>query len=624
MASTERTMIRCCTLPVVAWLAIACSRDNTQIATLSAATVPLGGIGDSTVTTRRLEVDSGRILYSAPSRDGRFMSGLDFKTGNVAIRDLGTGEIRLLTTAADWSTTYREAEAPIMSPNGKLVVYAWQNDAPSYDYELRLIGTDGVGERVLVRPNAAFREEYPLDWTPDSRSVLAALYGKDGGVQLALVSVAGGAVKVLRSFDWRGPTSAKISPDGAWIAYDFQPDQRRDAHEVFLMRLSDGREARVTSDGVPKSVIGWSANGDGVFYQTRRNDAVTIWYAPLREGRAAGPARVMRSDLWGADVRGIANGTLYYSVSDVRQAIYDVGVDLDRGRIVAPPTTIASGTFMRGPAPWSPDGHQIAFVRVLDGQRFALIIRDVASGQERELPLRLQYGEVTQWLPDGRAVLMRAWQRNQWASFRVDLASGKAELLTPLTGGERVELSRDGRTEYRTRNLGAPLDSGVVLVRNLATGAERELYRGGQVFGPRLSPDGKTLAFVREAADSSVSCCGTFAGQAKGLQLVVMPASGGNVRVLFTGGVGPASLNWSADGRDIVFGGGERTTGGTTFHLSVVTVATGHVQKLLSQRDQTGGPRLSPDGRHVTFWNTVGGKTRELWAMEKLPGGPSR
>jgi Tol biopolymer transport system component len=601
-----------------------CSRDRSQISTLSAATMEKVGIGDSAVTLRRLGVDSGQFMPWAPSSDGRLMSGLDFETGNVAIRDLRTGDIRRLTTAANWNTSSREGEAPLISPDGRLVAYAWQNDAPSFDYELRVVGTDGSGERVLVKPNAVFVEEYPVDWAPDGRGILTLLYGRDNSARLALVSVADGGVRVIRSFDWRAPGLAKFSPDGSWIGYDIQTDEQRDGREIVLIRVNDGRETRLTSDGQPKFVVGWSSAGDGVFYRTRRDDASTIWFAPVRDGRAAGSPRLVRSDLWGAQILGTARGTLYYTVSDVRQAIYNVAVDLDAGRAIAPPAPMVTGTFVRGPAAWSPDGRHVAFVRLLDAQRFALILRDPVAGEERVMPLRLQYGEVVKWSPDGKSVLLRARQRDRWGSYRVDLATGKAELITSLGGGEQLDLSADGKTEYRTRNLQAPLDSGVVVVTDRASGAERVLYHGPQVLGPRLSPNDSLLAFVRSVSDSANGCCVPFGSQGKSLQLVTMPTAGGEPRVLYTGGVGPLSLNWTADGRRILFGGRELIGGKPMFHLTVVNVATGRMQRLLTQQEQTGGPRLSPDGRHVTFWNTVGGKRHELWAMENLPGGPRR
>jgi len=609
---------------------VACSKDHSQVATASAATVGVRGLGDSAVTVRRLAVDSGQFLPWAPSTDGRLMAGLDFKTGNVVVQDMRTGERRILTSGAVWDKTNVEGEAPIISPNGKLVAYAWQNDAPTYDYEVRIVGIDGKGERVLLKPNAAIREEYPLDWTPDSRALLADLSGRDGSTQLVLADVTSGRVKVVRSFDWRGHGNAKFSPDGSWIAYDMQPDEQRDGREIVLLRAANGHESRVTNDGVYKRFVGWAAGGEGLFYRTARGETSTIWHVPLRDGGAVGPPQVVRSDLWGVTPLGVARGTLYYTVSDVRQSIYTVPVALEAGHTSAPPTAAVSGTSLRGPAAWSPDGRRIAFVR-LDEQRLTLVIRDPVAGDERALPLRLQYGFVLKWMPDGRSVVVLARQRNRWGAHLVELASGKTRFVTPLassplSSGGHVDVSADARTAYETRNRPAPLDSGVLIAKDLASGTERELYRGSQVFGVVLSPDERTLAFVRSAVvdTAATTCCGPWGSQSKAVQLVTIPVAGGAPRVLYTGGVAALSLNWTRDGSRIVFASREQSGSAVSVRLSVLTVATGEVRTLLSQHDGVGGPRLSPDGRHVSFWSTSGGKTSELWAMEHLPGGSAR
>jgi Tol biopolymer transport system component len=613
--------------PLIVLLAAGCNRDRSQVSTLSAATVPPNGIGDSTVRVRRIEVDSGDFLPVAPSSDGRLMAGLSVKTGDVAVRDLRSGATRVLTKEADWETSYREAEAPLISPDGKLVAYAWQNDVPSFDYELRVIGTDGTGKRVLVKPQANTVETYPVDWTADARAILTLQYGNDNATRLALVNVVDGSTRVIRSFDWRSPTLAKISPDGSWIAYDFQTDERRGARQIILVRPSDGRESRITTDDAPKFLIGWATDGSGVFYRTTKGDAVSVWFVSVSDGKATAGARLVRGDLWGAEVLGIATGTLYYMASNVRQAIYRVPVDLDAKRVTAPPTSMVTGTFMRGPAVWSPDGRSIAFVRLVDARQFALAIRDVVSSDERTLLLPVQYGEITKWLADGKSVILRARQRNQWGSYRVDLTSGKTEFLSPLGGGDRTEFSPDGRTEYRSRNLAgrnpaSPFDSSVVTVRDLASSSEREIYRGNQLATPRVSPNGAELALLRAVQGQPGQ-----AGPPATVELLVVPTSGGAPRVVLSraaGEIGPHGLNWTSDGKRIVFGGIATIDGGRSSHLTMVDVATGQSTTLLTQKAQVGGARLSPDERIVTFWTTLGGQARELWAMENLPGGARR
>ena len=57
------------------------------------------------------------------------------------------------------------------------------------------------------------------DWSPDGRAILAIRSQEDGTKQIVLVPVAGGAVRVLRSLDWREPMRMGFSPDGRLVAY---------------------------------------------------------------------------------------------------------------------------------------------------------------------------------------------------------------------------------------------------------------------------------------------------------------------------------------------------------------------------------------------------------------------
>lgn len=608
-------------LPFIVLLALACRREPSQVTTRSASTALAVGLGDSAIVVRRLTIDTGQIQMfdQALSADGHFVLGLDVGTGNVARRDLRTGEKRLLTTEANWnSPSGREAEEPRVSPDGQLVAYAWSMGGPAFDYELRTIGIDGTGVRTLLKTNASISEAYPADWTRDGRSVLAFVYGQDNSTQLAVVSVADGSTHVLKSFDWRSPVGARFSPDGTWLAYDFQPDQTKDERDIFVLQAKGSSERRVTFDGVRKFVVGWSENGDGLFYSTTKDDATAVWFVPMREGSAAGSPRLVRSDLWGAQPIGIASGAVYYTIRDDKEALYSIPLDLKSGRAVGVPTLMASGVSNASPALWSPDGRSVVYVRGHAGTSPAnqnqLIVRDIATGEERIAPPRLQYARLESWAPDGRSLVVLGSTRGHNERYRVDLTTGKAALLAVMNAPENAAFSSDGRTAYIARNSGRErfVDSGRVVRRDVTTGEERELYRGRQVFGPRLSPDGTQLAFVTEAPDSGAERNRT--------SIMLVTPNGSEVRSVLSGTFGGGSLNWTQDGQRLLFR--EFLAEGDA--LSILTLATGQVQRLITGKTGFGGPRLSPDDRHVLYTATSGGKKRELWVMESLPGSRSR
>jgi Tol biopolymer transport system component len=125
----------------------------------------------TTPLARQLWAGADVDTEGAPSPDGRYLSfNAQGGQGDLAVRDLLTGETRTLTR--DGTGGCPECgEESIWSPDGKQIVYGWlsqenQNRFPGFEtVELRLIGADGSGKRVLYRPDGPIYT-WPSDWYP--------------------------------------------------------------------------------------------------------------------------------------------------------------------------------------------------------------------------------------------------------------------------------------------------------------------------------------------------------------------------------------------------------------------------------------------------------------------------
>jgi serine/threonine protein kinase/Tol biopolymer transport system component len=163
-----------------------------------------------------------------------------------------------------------------------------------------------------------------------------------------------------------------------------------------------------------------------------------------------------------------------------------------------------------GPA-WSPDGREIAFIRVVEGH-WSIYLVPSMGGRERRLtdlpgPVHA-WGQVSSlsWSPDG-----------QWLAF-------------PEIGDEGSRIVRISLANSETQPLTAPEISN----------AETEI--GSWDSRPEFSPSGSHLAFVRST------------GLAR-FNLWVQNLSDGRAqRLPETGYPSFSQLSWSSDGREIIFG----------------------------------------------------------------------
>jgi len=607
------TVVAAAVFTVVA--AALAARSASRPATGMVAQARLAAGESSGVVTRRVWAGNDVNLEGSPSPDGRYLSFADWTaSGELAIRDLVVGQNRHVTNNGT-STGFAEASA--FSPDGRRLVFAWYNVSLGR-YELRLIGVDGTGLRVLVS-DSAIAGFGPPDWSANGRDVAVVISRSDRSNALALVTVETGALRTLRSFDWRKPGRVSASHDGRFVAYDFPPSEESRARDVYVVAVDGRSEARATEHPANDEILGWAPDGPTLYFLSDRDGTEGVWALPMREGRPVGAPTSVRRDLWNVTPLGFSRDSYFYGVTLETPSLYTAVVDPEHAQVVTAPVEFLGRQSLVWAADWSPDGRRVAFTVPPRGRPWApssvLGIQTIETGELREIPTALDFinplGRM-RWAPDARSIVVGGQQRGSRGIYRVELATGRTEQLVP--GDEprvfQPEPSPDGRTLYFVRGTPDPDSmSSALVARDLETGAERVLCRCWPVT-LAVSPDGSTLAFATRMDSQG------------GRTIRLIPVQGGTQRVLYESraplaiGNGYGGLAWSRDGRRLLF---VRRVDepGTGFVLMVIPAAGGEARKLLSA-PRIMNLRVHPDGRRIV-WG--GGQFRaEVWVMENLPG----
>jgi len=539
------------------------------------------------------------------SPDGRYLSFVDWETGNLAILETATGQTRNLTKGG-W-TGYPQTSR--WSPDSMQVVYQWLAEPDIV--ELRIVGINGSEPRTLYRFKKGEWIE-PADWSPDGKYILTKSFRKKDTCELELISVADGSVRIIKTIKYFTPSlgiEAQFSPKGRYIAYDFPKEGNSLEFDIFMMSIDGSHEVPLSTHPSHDCLLGWAPDGERIIFISKRTGTLDLWSIRVAEGEAQGTPLLIRRNIGSIEPQGITqDGSFYYLTAGLWYDIYTAILDPETGKIIKPPAKLALPYEGYNYAPsWSPDGKFLAYVSTRNRNIFC--IYSIETEKIRELLFKRNYS-FPRWFPDGQSILVRATVGSGQGIHRIDVQTGDVAPLIQRTDGEFLQspqVSPDGKLIfYIKENDSKKLFQ--ILVRDIKTGKERELLRIPPFDNNTiaLSPDGKRLALlIREA------------GNVRALK--VMPAAGGQQHEIHRfkqSGRWNIDIAWSPDGQYIFF---YKSAPEGTWELWRISSEGGKAQDLGLRMGLYMHLNIHPDGKKITFASYPKERlSQELWVIENF------
>jgi Tol biopolymer transport system component len=527
----------------------------------------------------------GTDFLGSVSPDGRFHAYIYWGEGDLAIRDLISGENKILTYDAGDSKGF--AMTPRFSRNGKQIAYSWWNSGHTYD--LFLIDVNNPSPRRLYRREGEHVD--PIFWLSDEELIFSRYKFPTQKAEVCSLTIPNGTIHELKKFDRRKWPRLSGSPDGKYIAYDFANETDNGNFDINVLLDKGESEIPLIKHPANDRVLGWMPGRKEFLFISDRSGTWDLWAIPVDKGKPSGPVKRIYTDIGEVSPVGFAqNGDCFVGYARRITNTLIAPFNPETGEI----DEKSGQTLLGSPwtVGWSPDGRFLTY-----GNN----IRDLKTGEERKFTQNLGFSYPIRWSPDGNSVLVIGRDIGKLKTegykggvYSVDMKSGQINEVLLLsdykynTPGDDafplsdVEWSSDGKSIFylffRDR----------LVKHDLATGEDKVLYSHSNFHRGvmSLSPDGKNLLLATESPEEKKS------------RLFTIPAEGGKEKMLCTAQE-PGNFYrawWSPDGKYVYFA--ERKDGTSLWR---VPAEGGIPQKTWQSKSPVHFLDFHPDGKHIAI-----------------------
>jgi Tol biopolymer transport system component len=606
------------------------------------------------LTLRKLDYAQLNEPFARLSPDGKKMAYVVYDGNSpkrIDILDLSSGTAKVLIDSGATGE-----ESLVWSPGSDKIAYTFHGK------ELHVSDINGTNSRILLKNSGDLI--YPTDWSRDGKKIMCFFVADDRTLRVGTVT-SDGQMQVLASGNYNDFSSeAKISPDGAYVAFSFK---EKDGNTDIYVWTSDGsRKVRVTEQPGRDENPVWSPDGKYLAFLSDRNRSVDLWGVQMKDGATVGAPFVIKRDLgWRTRIYDFtASGKLsMLMVGGAEPAnLFTVPVDQESGSLngtIAPISVYPTDHFF---PKYSPNGKMIAYLSRKGQIGFPKLYVLDEKGAERELPLQGHFAVNVAWNPDNRSLFFAGMDktfkagiyevslekdeiRSVYIGEMVDmrtyknalininllpdarklmffrwLEKGDVEVLTCETDGQqpavilpRVKMSVWGLPSSNGKNICYRIGDSLMVV-TVSNGATKYIGSSTDNLEATWEPNGESLMF-RDGSGLKI-----FSLKENNARTLYQAPAGKTI-----GGMEMYANSWSPDGSRFIITQRDTSATSTSPQKLIMINLSDGLPSALGEAPE-GYPlselRWSPDGRKIIATgksiNSTDAPIYEYWVMENF------
>lgn len=302
------------------------------------------------------------------SPDGRYINYIDWNNISLNVKDLQTGNTRVVSEVGTWIEPMEFPDNSVWSPDGKKIAYCWIIGSGDDRYrELRIVNVDGSNNKILTTGTRK-NSPWPVAWSSDGKFILGITRGNTEDVNslnVVMISLETGDIKFVKTVKSLSQgDQMDLSPDNKFVVYASRQSEDSENHDIHILSIDSKTEKKLINDPGNDSTPYWSLDGNEVLFVTDRYGSHDLWKIEVENGNPIGQAQSVKTNISNQNksLLGITkDNTLYFATNNVRTDIY-IG-DLDTNTSNSPIKISNLQTERNINPTWSPKGDELIYSR---------------------------------------------------------------------------------------------------------------------------------------------------------------------------------------------------------------------------------------------------------------------